>query len=129
MEGALSQRKGVVTLPLRPDPFDRPRQVVDWEHGKKAVTSYRVLGVRQGKTWVALFPETGRTHQLRMHCAHAEGLNCPILGDSLYGHHANRLYLHATSITFEHPISGQLLTLHAQPPADFQDVFMGRKHG
>ena len=129
LEGSLSQRKGVVTLPLRPDPFDRPRQVVDWEHGKKAVTSYRVLGVRQGKTWVALFPETGRTHQLRMHCAHAEGLNCPILGDPLYGHHANRLYLHATSITFVHPISGQLLTLHAQPPAVFQDVFMGRKQG
>ena len=129
LEGLLSLRKGVVTLPLRLDPFDRPRQVVDWEHGKKAVTSYRVLGVRQGKTWVALFPETGRTHQLRMHCAHAEGLNCPILGDPLYGHHANRLYLHATSITFVHPISGRLLTLHAQPPAVFQDVFMGRKQG
>ena len=100
--------QGVIRLPLRADPMDRPRQVVDEEHGKVAETSYELLGVDgDGHTVVALTPHTGRTHQLRVHCAHQKGLNCPILGDALYGRPADRLHLHAQSLTFVHPKTKQ----------------------
>lgn len=98
--------EGTISLPLAPNPLDRPRQMVSFERGKTAVTHYRFL--RNDK--VELIPETGRTHQLRVHCAHPEGLNCPIKGDSLYGKEADRLYLHAQSIEFAHPITGEFLT-------------------
>ena len=99
---------GVIRLPLRADPMDRPRQVVDEEHGKVAETSYELLGVDgDGHTVVVLTPHTGRTHQLRVHCAHQKGLNCPILGDALYGRPADRLHLHARSLTFVHPKTKQ----------------------
>lgn len=99
---------GVIRLPLRADPMDRPRQVMDEEHGKVAETSYELLGVDgDGHTVVALTPHTGRTHQLRVHCAHQKGLNCPILGDALYGRPADRLHLHARSLTFVHPKTKQ----------------------
>ena len=100
--------QGVIRLPLRADIMDRPRQVVDEEHGKVAETSYELLGVDgDGHTVVALTPHTGRTHQLRVHCAHQKGLNCPILGDVLYGRPADRLHLHARSLTFVHPKTKQ----------------------
>ena len=99
---------GVIRLPLRADIMDRPRQVMDEEHGKVAETSYELLGVDgDGHTVVALTPHTGRTHQLRVHCAHQKGLNCPILGDALYGRPADRLHLHARSLTFVHPKTKQ----------------------
>ena len=101
---------GTVSLPLRPDPLDRPRQVVDHAHGKEAVTRYEVLGHDAGRTLVALFPLTGRTHQLRMHCAHPEGLAAPIVGDRLYGNDATpqpRLCLHAAELHFLHPDTRQ----------------------
>lgn len=88
-------QEGEIDLPLRPDIDDRPRQMVDRAHGKRAVTRYRVLGNQHGHARVALYPETGRTHQLRVHCAHPSGLANPILGDRLYGTAADRLYLHA----------------------------------
>ena len=100
--------QGVIRLPLRADIMDRPRQVVDEEHGKVAETSYELLGVDgDGHTVVVLTPHTGRTHQLRVHCAHQKGLNCPILGDALYGRPADRLHLHARSLTFVHPKTKQ----------------------
>lgn len=100
--------QGVIRLPLRADIMDRPRQVVDEEHGKVAETSYELLGVDgDGHTVVVLTPHTGRTHQLRVHCAHQKGLNCPILGDVLYGRPADRLHLHARSLTFVHPKTKQ----------------------
>ena len=100
--------QGVIRLPLRADIMDRPRQVVDEERGKEAETSYELLGVDgDGHTVVALTPHTGRTHQLRVHCAHQKGLNCPILGDALYGRPADRLHLHARSLTFVHPKTKQ----------------------
>ena len=100
--------RGVIHLPLRPDPMDRPRQMVDQEHGKPAITAYEVVGTdSQGRTRIQLQPLTGRTHQLRLHCAHPDGLDCPILGDTLYGHPADRLHLHAGRITFIHPVSGE----------------------
>jgi tRNA pseudouridine32 synthase/23S rRNA pseudouridine746 synthase len=102
--------EGSISLPLRPDHLDRPRQVVDTEHGKAAVTDYRVLEHRDGQTLVELTPHTGRTHQLRVHCAHQSGLNCPIVGDRLYGKPARRLCLHAAELAFDHPVTGQRLT-------------------
>ena len=96
-------KSGLISLPLRPDPMNRPRQVVDMEHGKRAVTRYEFLDNNK----VALWPETGRTHQLRIHCAHPDGLGRPIVGDELYGTKGKRLMLHASEIWFCHPITGQ----------------------
>ena len=113
-----SSHTGTITLPLRPDLDDRPRQLVDFVHGKPAVTRFRLLKVIDGHQLIALTPVTGRTHQLRMHCAHHLGLNCPILGDPLYGNAiepsaniAQRLYLHAEQITFRHPSSGEIVPI------------------
>ena len=113
-----SSHTGMITLPLRPDLDDRPRQLVDFVHGKPAVTRFRLLKVIDGHQLIALTPVTGRTHQLRMHCAHHLGLNCPILGDPLYGNAiepsaniAQRLYLHAEQITFRHPSSGKIVPI------------------
>ena len=113
-----SSHTGTITLPLRPDLDDRPRQLVDFDHGKPAVTRFRLLKVIDGHQLIALTPVTGRTHQLRMHCAHHLGLNCPILGDPLYGSAiepsasiAQRLYLHAEQITFRHPSSGKIVPI------------------
>lgn len=86
---------GEIRLPLRPDIMDRPRQMVDYEHGKKAVSNYKVLDNVDGHALVELQPVTGRTHQLRVHCAHPEGLGNPILGDRLYGTVSNHLHLQA----------------------------------
>ena len=111
--------KGIISLPLMPDYLDRPRQIVDHEQGKEAVTEYEVLEpVDDFHLRIALYPKTGRTHQLRVHCAHHEGLNAPILGDPLYGNEkAARLHLHAEEITFEHPLTGKKITITRK--ADF----------
>ena len=94
-------QEGTISLPLRPDFDDRPRQMVDKQHGKPAETHYRVLDNRDGHALLELRPITGRTHQLRVHCAHPLGLNNPIVGDRLYGKPAKRLMLHAYAITLE----------------------------
>ena len=95
--------EGRIELPLSPDLMHRPFQKVDKAHGKPAVTIYRVVD----EHIVELHLLTGRTHQLRVHCAHAEGLGRPIQGDNLYGRRADRLYLHAARIAFTHPMSGE----------------------
>ena len=107
------EKKGTISLPLRPDPMNRPRQIVDHEHGKRAVTDYEFLN----ENTVALYPQTGRTHQLRIHCAHPEGLGRPIKGDELYGTKADRLYLHAEQIWFRHPVTGE--DMHFISPSPF----------
>ena len=107
------EKKGTISLSLRPDPMNRPRQVVDHEHGKRAVTDYEFLS----ENVVALYPQTGRTHQLRIHCAHPEGLGRPIKGDELYGTKADRLYLHAEQIWFRHPVTGE--DMHFISPSPF----------
>ena len=94
-------QEGDISLPLRPDFNDRPRQLVDPKHGKPAQTHYRVLENRDGHALVELHPITGRTHQLRVHCAHSLGLGNPIVGDRLYGKPAERLMLHAKEIEIE----------------------------
>ena len=117
LEGIVPQDEGVIDLPLRPDVDDRPRQRVDAEWGKPAVTRYHVLERNDGVTRVALEPLTGRTHQLRVHASHPIGLNCPIVGDRLYGKAGRRLMLHAQTITFVHPATNKTMTLDS--PADF----------
>ena len=111
--------KQKISLPLMPDYLDRPRQIVNHTQGKEAITEYEVLEpVDDSHLRIALYPKTGRTHQLRVHCAHHEGLNAPILGDPLYGNEkASRLHLHAEEITFEHPLTGKKITITRK--ADF----------
>lgn len=94
---------GVIRLPLMANPLDRPRQVVNYDHGKKAFTRYTVLS----PTDVEFIPQTGRTHQLRVHAAHPDGLGCPIKGDRLYGTASDRLYLCAERLAFKHPRTGE----------------------
>ena len=125
---------GCISLPLIADINDRPRQRVDMEHGKPALTLYNIVEVRavdantavayttkkvdKGRTLIHLYPKTGRTHQLRVHCAHPLGLACPILGDPLYGtERADRMYLHAAELTFRHPVTGE--TMHFLSPSGF----------
>ena len=147
VEGTPAEEHGIIDLPLLCDPLNRPRQVVDYERGKRAITEYRVLrppltppvggeqnadklfgsicppstgGAREGFTLLALWPHTGRTHQLRMHCAHKDGLGCPILGDELYGHRSDRLYLEASAITFVHPVTDR--RMHFELPYPFDNI-------
>ena len=110
LDGTPTKKEGIIELPLHPDIDDRPRQVVDMKNGKEAVTKYRVLEYRGDKTLVEFTPLTGRTHQLRVHASHPQGLNCPIVGDMLYGTADKRLYLHAKTINFTHPITGETMS-------------------
>lgn len=111
IEGKLTIDEGSIELPLMIDINDRPRQIVCFKHGKKAFTTFKKFipqpDFSSGKslTKVYLYPKTGRTHQLRMHCAHIDGLNMPIVGDDLYGKKAERLHLHAEYLAFEHPVT------------------------
>lgn len=111
LDGILSEEEGVIDLPICPDYLDRPRQMVNEELGKTAITRYQVMDRKNGQTRIAFFPLTGRTHQLRVHAAHPLGLNCPIVGDELYGRKAERLYLHAEYLEFIHPVSGQRMVI------------------
>ena len=116
---AKRENKATLSLPLMPDYLDRPRQIVHHEQGKEAVTEYEIVErIDDTHLRLALYPKTGRTHQLRVHCAHQEGLNAPILGDPLYGNEkSSRLHLHAEEITFEHPLTGKKMTIKRK--ADF----------
>lgn len=108
--------EGRIDLPLSPDPDDRPRQRVDRTNGKPATTEYRFIGKTvygkdgQEAVKIALYPLTGRTHQLRIHCAHSDGLGTPIIGDNLYGQRAERLWLHAEHLEFTHPITQERMS-------------------
>ena len=137
-------RTGRIELPLCLNPLDRPRQMVSRKHGKEAITEYQIISESEKNTSesentfnesnridesersinesrkytrIIFYPLTGRTHQLRVHAAHPEGLGCPILGDELYGKKADRLYLHAEYIEFRHPIYGDIFRI--QKKADF----------
>lgn len=120
LDGPVSADRGQISLALRVDLDDRPRQIHDPVHGKPAVTAWQVL-VREGeRTRVALFPYTGRTHQLRVHAAHPLGLGAPIHGDRLYGRNPvaddERLQLHAESLAFTHPRTGARIVLERPAP-------------
>ena len=115
LESTPQQAEGEIALPLAPDIWNRPQQMVDTVSGKPALTRYKVLEqLTEGRCRVAFEPLTGRTHQLRVHAAHALGLHCPIVGDTLYGHPADRLYLHAERLSFTHPLTGERLSLHCE---------------
>ena len=118
LDGIVSNAEGIIDLPLRPDLDDRPRQLVDREHGKPAVTHYHTLSVENGRTRILLIPHTGRTHQLRVHCAHHDGLETPIVGDTLYGKadDATRLCLHARMLSFRHPETEKEMHFTAPTP-------------
>ena len=113
--GAGVGSSGTISLPLAPDYLDRPRQVVDYEEGKPAVTDYEFIGQEGPYYRVLLTPHTGRTHQLRVHCAHQDGLGMPIVGDDLYGFHSDRLYLHAEYLSFTHPLTGEKMEFQKSP--------------
>ena len=116
LEKPLLQKSGEVLLPLRLDPFDRPRQLVCFKNGKPSKTKFKVIHNERESVRVAFFPETGRTHQLRVHSAHKNGLNNPIKGDSLYGKASDRLFLHAESITIVLPTSQKRITITSPCP-------------
>lgn len=116
IDGIVEQDAGVIELPLRVDLDDRPRQIVDFALGKPARTRWQVIARESRTTRVHLFPETGRTHQLRVHCAHPNGLAAPIVGDRLYGRVGGPLLLHAEHIELDHPTSGHRVEFHSPPP-------------
>ena len=115
LDGTPKDALGEIKLPLRVDLDDRPRQLVCYEHGSFAHTSYEVLSSENGQTRILFYPHTGRTHQLRVHAAHHLGLNCPIKGDDLYGKKAERLHLHAASLGFYHPHTNEWMELNCVP--------------
>jgi tRNA pseudouridine32 synthase/23S rRNA pseudouridine746 synthase len=117
LDGQLTTTNGEIKLPLRVDLNDRPRQMVCEEHGKMAHTIYEVVERIGRRTKIFFYPVTGRTHQLRVHAAHALGLNTAILGDDLYGKVSQRLFLHATYIKFIHPSTRELVEIDC--PDDF----------
>ena len=117
LEKEIEMNSGMIDLPLAADYHDRPRQKVDYINGKSAITRFEVIEKNNKSTRIYFYPETGRTHQLRVHASHVDGLNAPILGDELYGHKNKRLYLHAEMLSFEHPISSIVVKIECK--ADF----------
>ena len=117
LSGKVSEKKGTITLPLRLDLDDRPRQLVDFKNGKTAKTNWTIISENNTHTRIHFYPVTGRTHQLRVHAAHKDGLNLPIIGDDLYGTKQDRLYLHAEFIEFIHPTSKNKINFTV--PSDF----------
>jgi tRNA pseudouridine32 synthase/23S rRNA pseudouridine746 synthase len=115
LDGIIEAASGLIDLPLRVDLDNRPRQMVCYTYGKPAQTKWEKIAIENNQTRVRFYPLTGRTHQLRMHAVHPNGLNTPIVGDDLYGRKANRLHLHAASITFIHPRSKQEMTFEIEP--------------
>ena len=117
LDGLVSEDEGFIDLPLRVDLDDRPRQLVCYVHGKPAQTAWKVVNRHNNQTEIHFFPITGRTHQLRVHASHPQGLNMPIVGDDLYGKRADRLYLHAEYLEFVHPVSQEVMKIEV--PAGF----------
>jgi len=114
---AIDGIEGEIRLPLITDIYNRPLQKVSYETGKKSITKWKVVEVVGNTTRIHFWPHTGRTHQLRVHSAHADGLNAPIVGDDLYGTSAERLYLHAAHLEFVHPETKQRMSFDV--PEDF----------
>jgi tRNA pseudouridine32 synthase/23S rRNA pseudouridine746 synthase len=115
VEGIIEKNVGMVDFPMRKDMEQRlpPKHLVDCVRGKHAVTEWRVLERMEDTTRVALFPRTGRSHQLRVHM---QSIGFPIVGDPIYGHPAGRLMLHAQSLEFRHPESAGPIRLECPAP-------------
>ena len=120
LDGNVAADHGRITLPLRLDVDDRPRHIHDPVFGKPAHTEWQVFARQNGRTRVRFIPHTGRSHQLRVHAAHPQGLDAPIVGDRLYGHEApgegERMRLHAERLAFVHPVSGARLVIEQPAP-------------
>lgn len=114
LSSAPQKQDETIDLPICPNPYDRPRQIVSTEYGRRAITRWSPA---ETPNHVYLWPLTGRTHQLRVHCAHPDGLNSPIQGDALYGTPSERLCLHADTLIFHHPDTSEELKFHS--PAHF----------
>ncbi len=110
------QNEGEINLPLRVDLYDRPRQLVCYEHGKPAKTQWQVITHEGDTTRVYFYPLTGRTHQLRVHASHRDGLNAAIVGDELYGLAGERLMLHAQRLCFTHPVTRERMEFEVAAP-------------
>ena len=117
LDGIIDKSSGIVDLPIRTDFEDRPRQMVCYVHGKSSQTKYEVLSRKENETTIKFQPISGRTHQLRVHAAHIDGLNTAIKGDDLYGKPSDRLHLHASKLQFKHPVSNQEVVIECR--ADF----------
>ncbi|CAK3743039.1 RluA family pseudouridine synthase [Vibrio crassostreae] len=117
LDGEITGESGDISLPLRGDITDRPRQLVCNQHGRNADTHWQAVSTHNGKTKVHLYPKTGRTHQLRVHCAHPLGLGVPIRGDDLYGYKRERLHLHAGYLKLIHPTTGEWMEFEV--PSEF----------
>jgi tRNA pseudouridine32 synthase/23S rRNA pseudouridine746 synthase len=115
LDGQILNESGVINLPISADERDMPRRMIDLKNGKSATTEYRVLKRMGDRTLVEFTPITGRTHQIRVHAAHQLGLNAPIVGDTLYGEVADRLYLQAYYLEFRHPVTENMIQLSIQP--------------
>jgi len=116
LEKPIEETKGVIELPLVLDINNRPMQMVDFDYGKPAITHYEVIEKTTTRTLIQLKPITGRSHQLRVHCAHKLGLYAPIVGDNLYGTPLERLCLHAQKIAFAHPITNEPMKIKTERP-------------
>ncbi|ODS05669.1 RluA family pseudouridine synthase [Vibrio scophthalmi] len=114
VEGIVEQTEGEINLPMRGDPDDRPRQLVCFEHGKPATTYWQLIATEDGRSKLYMHPKTGRTHQLRVHCAHHMGLNMAMVGDGLYGEKDSRLHLHAEQLSFDHPYDHRRMVFNAK---------------
>ncbi|MCX2760620.1 pseudouridine synthase [Vibrio sp. Sgm 22] len=117
LDGEIHGKSGDISLPLRGDITDRPRQLVCHQHGRNAETHWQAVSTHNGKTKVHLYPKTGRTHQLRVHCASPLGLGVPIRGDDLYGYKRERLHLHAGYLKLIHPTTGEWMEFEV--PSEF----------
>ena len=132
--GNLDRDQDIIDQPIGIHPYQREKMAIRAGHStsREATTMFQVMQRFRGFCFVRLLPKTGRTHQLRVHLAH---IGCPIVGDRLYAGHAqitvgelsrsddptvviDRQALHAQRITFEHPVSGETLTLEAPIPDD-----------
>ena len=117
VSGRVAEKTGTIDLPLAVDWPNRPRQQVDFENGRSAVTDWRVLRTSEEETRLRLFPKTGRSHQLRVHCL---AIGHVILGDPLYAEgaarHYPRLMLHSENLRFRHPDGGKGLSFKAKTP-------------
>ena len=122
--GRLKEEQGTVSAPIGRDEKNRKQQVINYKHGKDAITHYRLLENLQNASLLECRLETGRTHQIRVHM---KSIGHPLLGDPLYGPKKN-LYaikgqaLHAMVLGFVHPRSGEYMEFSADYPEDFQKL-------
>ncbi|MEM8542219.1 MAG: pseudouridine synthase [Pseudomonadota bacterium] len=112
------QPSGNINLPMRCDWPNRPRQIIDHDQGKEAITDWAVTNGDETSSYLLMKPKTGRSHQLRVHC---QSMGHPILGDRLYAHEEayrahQRMCLHATYIEFEHPGDGKRVSYESPCP-------------